>query len=191
MLYLRDSRGHLRAVSGGFKRRLRRSPVLKQWMDDAEGETTENEQTLDIPFPFSAVDVALERKYSFTEWDTIIACASYLGIVFPENVILVSKLVTLEIVRASGVNPFHFHEASFFTTMLSNHDNRLMCIDPVELERLYWLVVRSGTNMEHEIKEHLGNDAYDSTVAKARELRTQYIESNPHRHMTSLGRVVV
>jgi hypothetical protein len=123
--------------------------------------------------------------------DTVVACASYLGIVFPESVILVSKLVTLEIVRASGVNPFHFHEASFFTTMLSNHDNRLMCIDPLELERIYWLVVRSNTNLEHEIGHHLGNDAYDSTVKKARDLRTQYTESNPHRHMTSLGRLVV
>jgi hypothetical protein len=158
--------------------------------ETAEGETdTENEQTLDLPFPFSALDVALERKYSFDGWDSIIECASYLGIVFPENVILVSKLVTLEIVRASGVNPFHFHEASFFTTMLSNHDTRFMCIDPVELERLYWLVVRSNTNLEHEIKRHLGNDAYYSTVKKARELRTQY--TNPHRHMTSLGRVAV
>jgi hypothetical protein len=182
-------------------------------MDDAEGETAEgetaegetaegecaegditegdieNEQTLDIPFPFSAVDVALERKYSFDEWDTIIACASYLGIVFPENVILVSKLVTLEIVRASGVNPFHFREASFFTTMLSNHDTRLMCLDPVEIEKMYWMVVRSNTNLEYEIRDHLGNDAYASTVKKARELRTQY--TNPHRHMTSLGRVFV
>jgi hypothetical protein len=44
-------------------------------MDDAEGECAEgdvegeyDDQTLDIPFPFSAVDVALERKYSFDEW---------------------------------------------------------------------------------------------------------------------------
>jgi hypothetical protein len=158
--------------------------------ETAEGETdTENEQTLDIPFPFSALDVALERKYSFDEWDTIIACASYLGVVFPESVIFVSKLVTMEIVRASGVNPFHFHEASLFTTMLSNHDTRLMCIDPVEMERIYWMIVRSNTNLERDIRDHLGNDTYDSTVTKARELRTQY--TNPHRHMTSLGRVFV
>jgi hypothetical protein len=159
--------------------------------ETAEGENDrENEQTLDIPFPFSAMDVALERKYSFSEWDTIIECASYLGIVFPESVIVVSKLVTIEIVRASGVNPFHFTEASFFTTMMSNHDTRLMCIDPVELERLYWMIVRSNTNLEHEIRIHIGHDAYDSTVKKTREIRTQYTENNPHRHMTSLGSFV-
>jgi hypothetical protein len=155
-------------------------------MDDATAEGDEHDQTLDIPFPFSAVDVALERKYSFDEWDTVVACASYLGIVFPESVILVSKMVTLEIVRASGVNPFHFHEASFFTTMISNHDNRLMCIDPLEVEKIYWMVVRSNTNLERDIRDHIGNDAYESTVEQARELRTQYTESNPHRYMTSL-----
>jgi hypothetical protein len=163
-------------------------------MDDAEGdiaEGDERDQTLDIPFPFSAVDVALERKYSFDEWDTVVACASYLGIVFPESVILVSKLVTLEIIRASGVNPFHFHEASFFTTMLSNHDNRLMCIDPLELEKIYWMVIRSNTNLQRDIRDHIGHDAYTSCVAQAREIRTQYTESNPHRHMTSLGRTIV
>ena len=194
MLCIRDSRGHLRNVSGRFKGRLKRSPVLKQWMDDAEHETLNDdteENILDIPFPFSAVDVALERKYSFDEWDTVVACASYLGIVFPESVILVSKLVTLEIVRASGVNPFHFHEASFFTTMISNHDKRFMCLDPVDLEKIYFLVLGSNTNLESDIRDHIGHDAYESCVDKARNLRTQYTNNNPHQYMTSLGRSLV
>lgn len=188
MLYIRDSSGCLRKVSGRFKNRLKRSPVLKQWIEDAQTES-DDEHTLDIPFSFDAMDAALERKYWFNEWDKVVACASYLGIVFPESVVMVSKLVTLEILRASGVNPIHFHEASFVTHLLSNHDARLMCIEPMELEQIYWMVVRSSTNLERDVRDHIGQDLYASCVAKAREIRTQYTKNNPHQHMTSLGRV--
>jgi hypothetical protein len=156
-------------------------------MDDAASD--DQEETLDIPFTFAAVDVALARKYCFEMWAEVVACASFLGIVFPESVVMVSKLVTLEIVRASGINPFHVHEASLFTAMLAKHDPRLMHIEPLDVEGLYWMVVRSNTNLERDIREHLGNEMYEATVAEARELREQHTKHHPHQHMTSLGTV--
>jgi len=56
-------------------------------------------------------------------------------------------------------------------------------MEPLEVEQLYWMVVRSNTNLERDIREHLGNEMYEATVAQARELR----EHHPHQHMTSLG----
>jgi hypothetical protein len=149
-------------------------------------EDQEEDQSLDIPFTFDAMDVALARKYCFEMWAEVVACASFLGIVFPDSVVIVSKLVTLEIVRASGINPFHVHEASLFTAMLAKHDPRLMHIEPLDVEGLYWMVVRSNTNLERDIREHLGNEMYEATVAEARELRESFTQHHPHQHMTSL-----
>lgn len=150
---------------------LAKSPTISQWIQDASKEN-EEEQVLDIPFTLKELRLALDgTTYDFESWDRTVACASYLGVSISPECIRAAQLFTIECIRAGGMNPAHFHEASLFSYVLSSHDSRFHPFDVRTLELLYWDVVTSHTNLEDMFKGHVGQDVYEAAVRDTRRLR--------------------
>lgn len=178
MLYIRDKHGHLLQIRGTFRTRLEKSPQIKQWMHETRKNRDDEENTLDIPFTFHELHMALDgHTYDFETWNGIVGCASYLGLRISPETVRVAQLFTIECIRASGINPAHFSEASLFSHVLSSHDSRFHPVDVKTLESLYWGAVVSNTNLEAFFKEHMEHEVYDAAVNETRSLRERM--SNP------------
>ena len=163
--------------------RRRLPEIMQDILQDVPGE--------DIPVPFSGdvVSMAINQHrdvYDFERWPDVIACCSFLGVDVSERCQMLSHIITMEIVRASGHNLFHFDEASLFMNVLYTRDKRLIPVDRVEVEKMYWMLLKCS-DMTQTVQEVLGVERYDQCVEVARTVQKQL--DRPH-HLIKTVRAV-
>jgi len=158
------------------------SRVLREWI---HGPKRDDEDTLDIPFSAHELQLALDgTTYDFQAWNGIVSCASWLDVTIRPETVRMAQMFTIECIRASGMNPAHFQEASLFSHALSHHDSRFTPMDYETLEQLYWGLLTSQTNLESFFQSHLGGSVYNTTVADVRAFR-EHLQNPPMVRMTS------
>jgi len=94
----------------------------------------------------------------------------------PDSDALLNKMyaVTMCIVKSSGVNLFHFDQASLFTSILSKVDDRFVHIPRVLLEKLYWTCMQAHLDLDASVKSWIGIEAFDELIGIARRERITY-----------------
>lgn len=142
-----------------------------------------------VPFPTRVVELSLNQHcnivatcYSFDLWPGVVHCCSFLGIRVSEDALQLHRLLTMEVVRASGVNLFHFDEAVLLMKLLTIHDRRLMPIDRMTLEGLYWGWVNENFDMQPTARRYISD--YDDLVARARRVRKE-LDEHDYSKMSS------
>jgi hypothetical protein len=180
-LFIQDKNGRVLPVQSNPK--LETSPILKEWI---RAPKESDDDTLHIPYTLFELEVALNRNtYDFESWNRVVSCASYLDITLSEDVIRVAQLFTMECIRASGINPAHFHEASLFSQMLSCKDDRFQPVDVQTLESLYWMCLMENVNLESLFQNQLGADVYEAAVCCTRSVREE-LQNSLMMRMTSI-----
>lgn len=182
-MFIQDKNGCLMRVQDN-RARLETSPVLRRWIHAPKNP---EEDTLEIPFTLLELELALNgNTYYFECWDNIVACASYLDVKISKDAIRVAQMFTIECIRASGINPAHFHEAAMFSQVLAGKDNRFHPVDVRTLETLYWNLVTSKVDLEYVFQNEMGTDVYEAAVKDTRAVRDDLENAPMTTRMTSV-----
>jgi len=139
------------------------------------------DQEIPVPFRGKVVSLAIKQHkhvYDFECWQDVIACCSFLNLKVSEASQVLSNFVTMEIVRASGINLFHFDEAFLFMNVLNMRDPRIIPVDRLLLERLYWHLVTSKSDLTSTVQGVMGVDTYEESITSTRKLREEL--TRPH-----------
>ena len=155
---------------------LRQSAIASIVSDAADDGSS-----LDIPFRRASVLYVLNpteeeaTAMSFEDALDVVSCRRFLGMDDPDDPVLHRLYgVSMEIVRASGVNPFHFDQAVLFMTILNKQDDRIVPVPRHTLESLYWTCVIQKVHLEAEVIAWIGPDVYHDLDSCARRVRQEY-----------------
>lgn len=153
--------------------------TIAEIVTDAEKDGS----VLPVPFRRDVVSYVISVKTDLqqsTAYDTavdILRCRKFLGISPPSDRDDLKDhvyVVCMEIVRASGVNLFHFDQAALFMSILEQRDDRIVAVPRLTLESLYWTLVKQNMKMDDIVIPWIGQDVYTHLTSKARDIRHEY-----------------
>lgn len=161
--------------------KVRSSSLQKTSLAEIVNDAERDGSVLALPFSIRVVKHAFRNNdmdVAFDDALDVLRCRDFLGVSVPEHCdALLNRVygVTMEIVRAGGINLFHFDQAAMFMRILEERDARLVPVPRLYLEQVFWAGVQAGLDLQPAVAQWLGRDTYDDLVGMARGLRDIYV----------------